>query len=180
MDPDLLEHIVINIDLLLNCTDDINNKVNKTFYMRTGYTVSRTDKIFFTFDKDVTHFNLKMDKGFMDHHFLIIREKLEEIMIYGLYLRGKKSGKEYRGTIYYLMKIMNSILGQKIEINRFKGLGEMEFYELSETAINPTTRRLTKVNMQDAVKADRSMQLFMSDQNIKFKRFYYAGKADFD
>ena len=180
MDPDLLEHIVINIDLLLNCTNDINNKINKEFYNRTGYTVSRTDKIFFTFDKDVTHFNLKMDKGFIDHHFSIIREKLEEIMIYGIYLRGKKSGKEYRGTIYYLMKIMNSILGQKIEINRFKGLGEMEFYELSETAINPTTRRLTKVNMQDAIKADRAMQLFMSDQNIKFKRFYYAGKVDFD
>jgi len=180
MDPDLLEHIVVNINDLVKCTNNIDDKFNKAFYRKTGYTVSRNDDIFFTFDKDINHFNLKMDKGFIDHHFSIIREKLEEIMIYGVYLRGKNSGKEYRGTIYYLMKIMNSILGQKIEITRFKGLGEMEYYELGETVINPTTRMLTRVNMNDAVKAEKAMKLFMSDQNIKYKRIFYAGKVDFD
>lgn len=180
MEPDLLEHIVVNINILMECTNDMNDKANTVFYKNTGYRVTRNDNVYFTFDKGVTHFNLKMDKGFIDHHFSIIREKLEEIMIYGVYLRGKKSGKEYRGTIYYLMSIMNSILGQKIEINRFKGLGEMEYYELSETAVNPATRRLTRVNMEDASKAEKAMNLFMSDQNIKFKRFYYAGKVDFD
>lgn len=180
MEPDLLEHIVVNINNLMECDNNIESKANREFYRRTGFTVTRNDNIFFTFDKGVTHFNLKMDKGFIDHHFNIIREKLEEIMIYGVYLKGKKSGKEYRGTIYYLMTIMNSILGQKIEITRFKGLGEMEYYELSETAVNPATRRLTRVNMDDAIKAEKAMNLFMSDQNIKFKRFYYAGKVDFD
>lgn len=180
MEPDLLEHIVVNINTLMECDDNMNSKANLEFYKNTGFRVVRRDNVYFTFDKGITHFNLKMDKGFMDHHFSIIREKLEEIMIYGVYLRGKKSGKEYRGTIYYLMSIMNSILGKKIEINRFKGLGEMEYYELSETAVNPATRRLTRVNMDDADKAEKAMNLFMSDQNIKFKRFYYAGKVDFD
>ena len=101
-------------------------------------------------------------------------------MIYGLYLRGKNSNKEYHGTIYYLMEIMNSILGPKVEIQRYKGLGEQSVEDLSETVINPTTRWLTRVTMDDAEKAERSMQIFMSDANIKFKRLYYAGKVDFD
>jgi DNA gyrase/topoisomerase IV subunit B len=157
----------------------VNDKYNKLFKSKTGYDV-RKDGIYYTFDKGVYHANLKMDNNFVNHHFDEIAEKLNEIMIYGLYLRGKKSGKEYHGSIYYLMTIMNSILGPKIDIQRFKGLGEMCIEDLSETTINPMTRTLTQVTMIDGEKADKAMQIFMSDANIKFKRLYYAGKVDFD
>ena len=100
-------------------------------------------------------------------------------MIYGMYLKGIKSGKEYHGTIYQLMKIMQSILGPKVMINRFKGLGEMEIEDLSETVINPMTRMLTQVTMEYKEKAERAMKIFMSDQEIKFKRLFYAGEVDF-
>lgn len=179
MDPNLLEYIIININTLTQCSNDVNDKYNKLFKSKTGYDV-RKDGIYYTFDKGVYHANLKMDNNFVNHHFDEIAEKLNEIMIYGLYLRGKKSGKEYHGSIYYLMTIMNSILGPKIDIQRFKGLGEQSLDDLRETVIDPTTRWLTQVTMNDAEKADKAMQTFMSDANIKFKRLYYAGKVDFD
>ena len=78
------------------------------------------------------------------------------------------------------MKVMQSILGPKVTVNRFKGLGEMELEDLSETVINPMTRVLTKVTMDYREKAERAMTVFMSDQEIKFKRLFYAGAANFD
>lgn len=179
MNPDLLELIVVYINILTQCTGNINDKFNKQFKQSSGYDVRR-DNEYYTFDKGVYHANLKMDLSFIEHHFDEISNKLNEIMIYGVYLKGKRSGKEYHGTIYTLLQIMNAILGPKIDIQRYKGLGEQSLEDLRETVIDPTTRWLTQVSMTDAEKADAAMQIFMSDANIKFKRLYYAGKVDFE
>ncbi len=180
MRPELLEDIVVNINSLSQCTDSYDSKYNKEFYKNTGYKVKAIENgKYYIFDKGIYHANLKFDEAFIDHHFDIICNKLNEIMIYGMYLKGIKSGKEYHGTIYQLMKIMQSILGPKVMINRFKGLGEMEIEDLSETVINPMTRMLTQVTMEYKEKAERAMKIFMSDQEIKFKRLFYAGEVDF-
>ena len=181
MKPELLEHIIVNINELTQSTNDYENVHNKKFFKRTGYKVRKIDDAgWFIFDKGTTHSNIKLDLAFIEHHFDVICEKLNEIMIYGVYLKGVKSGKEYHGTIYQLLKIMYSILGSKVDVYRFKGLGEMSLDDLSETVINPLTRRLTQVTMEDAVKAERSMRVFMSDQEIKFKRLFYSGDVDFE
>ena len=181
MKPELLEHIIVNINELTQSTNDYENVHNKKFFKRTGYKVRKIDEAgWFIFDKGTTHSNIKLDLAFIEHHFDVICEKLNEIMIYGVYLKGIKSGKEYHGTIYQLLKIMYSILGSKVDVYRFKGLGEMSLDDLTETVINPLTRRLTQVTMEDAVKAERSMRVFMSDQEIKFKRLFYSGDVDFE
>jgi DNA gyrase/topoisomerase IV subunit B len=56
----------------------------------------------------------------------------------------------------------------------------MNVDDLRETVTNPTTRTLTSVTIEDAEKAAKSIQIFMSDDNIKFKRLYYSGRVDFD
>lgn len=181
MKPELLEHIIVNIHELSQSTNDYENLHNKKFFKRTGYKVRKIDDAgWFIFDKGTVHSNIKLDSAFIEHHFDVICEKLNEIMIYGVYLKGIKSGKEYHGTIYQLLKIMYSILGSKVDVYRFKGLGEMSLDDLSETVINPLTRRLTQVTMEDAVKAERSMRIFMSDQEIKFKRLFYSGDVEFN
>ena len=44
--------------------------------------------------------------------------------------------------------------GRKIEISRFKGLGEMDWQELGATTMNPATRSLLQVSVEDAAIAD--------------------------
>ena len=50
------------------------------------------------------------------------------------------------------------------EIGRFKGLGEMDAAELWETTMNPATRTLRKVTLEDALKAERIFTILMGEE----------------
>ncbi len=52
----------------------------------------------------------------------------------------------------------------KVEIARFKGLGEMDAHELWETTMNPETRTLKRITMADAVRADEIFTLLMGEK----------------
>ena len=52
----------------------------------------------------------------------------------------------------------------KIDISRFKGLGEMDPHELWETTMNPETRSLRRITLSDAVAADSVFNLLMGEE----------------
>ncbi|MGN0796061.1 MAG: type IIA DNA topoisomerase subunit B [Christensenellales bacterium] len=71
------------------------------------------------------------------------------------------------------------IMGKGAILQRFKGLGEMNPEQLWDTTMNPQTRALTRVTLEDAVMADKRISILMGDDANIRKRYIYE-YADFN
>ena len=89
-----------------------------------------------------------------------------------LYKLSKKGFQDvYCYTDEEMTKHLEEMGRENVNIQRYKGLGEMNPEQLWETTMNPESRILVKVEMEDAIKADEIFTILMGDEIAPRREF---------
>lgn len=90
-----------------------------------------------------------------------------------LYRAVKGNSSYYIKNDLHLQELLKEIGTEKVVIQRFKGLGEMDAEELHETVMDQTKRILKKIIIEDAVLADQIFSILMGDEVEPRKDFIF-------
>ncbi|MBR3775054.1 MAG: DNA topoisomerase (ATP-hydrolyzing) subunit B [Alistipes sp.] len=125
----------------------------------------RYDKIIIMTDADVdgAHIATLM----LTFFFRKMKELIENGHVYiatpPLYLIKKGNRERYCWTDAERDSIIEEMGTKGVHIQRYKGLGEMNAQQLWDTTMNPATRILRQVNIENAAEADRIFSMLMGD-----------------
>jgi DNA gyrase subunit B len=114
----------------------------------------------------LTFFFRHMSELINDGHLYIAQPPLYRI----------KAGKQHQWVYSDPEKeaVLNELKERKVEVQRYKGLGEMTAEQLWDTTMNPETRTLLQVEVEDAAKADHIFHVLMGDEVPPRKAFIQA------
>ena len=131
----------------------------------------RYGKIIIMADADVdgSHIRILLLTFFFRHMKKLIENGhiyLAQPPLYKVYKRGANSHKNqmYAFSDEERDECIEKLGGTGIEAERYKGLGEMDPDQLWETTMDPETRTLLKVTIEDAMACDQAFSLLMGDK----------------
>jgi DNA gyrase subunit B len=103
-------------------------------------------------------------------HLYQIRQEVQEMAPppYTLVEKGKKVTIDHEEG---LLQALNQLGREGLSIQRYKGLGEMNPEQLWETTMNPETRTLLKVKVEDVIEADEIFSILMGDEVEQRRQF---------
>jgi len=82
----------------------------------------------------------------------------------GFYLVDEKGEKKALHSLLELLTTIRELGRRGLSIQRYKGLGEMNPEQLWETTMDPAKRKMTRVVLEDLVKADQMFTILMGDE----------------
>ena len=129
-------------------------------------------------DVDGSHIRILL----LTFFFRYMRELINEGHVYigmpPLYKVYKGSTEEYAYDDKELAEKIEKV-GRGYQIQRYKGLGEMDPAQLWETTMDPAKRNLMQVTIEDAAEADRLITVLMGDEVAERKKYIFE-HTDFD
>ena len=141
----------------------------------------RYDKIIIMADADVDGAHISTLLLTLFYRFLpdLIYEGHVYIAMPPLYKAIPSKGEEeYLYDDKVLEKYRKRHHGEKFTLQRYKGLGEMDAEQLWETTLNPKTRKLKRVEIEDARMASEVTEVLMGTEVPPRKAFIYQHAAD--
>lgn len=94
-----------------------------------------------------------------------------------LYLIKKSKQEHYVYSDHELEKLMLQIGRDGTSLQRYKGLGEMNPDQLWDTTMNPDTRTILRVDLEDAIEADEIFTILMGDKVEPRREFIQSNAA---
>jgi len=157
----------LSSDEIVNLITAIGTSVKETFNIEK----LRYNKVIIMTDADVdgSHIRTLLLTFFFRYMPELIENGNIFVAVSPLYRVRKK--KDYYVYSDEELKRKVNELGGTPDVQRFKGLGEMNPVQLWDTTMNPKTRILKKVNIEDAVIADETFSMLMGDVVAPRRRF---------
>ena len=138
----------------------------------------RYDRIICMTDADVDGSHIRI--LLLTFFFRYMRPLIEQGHVYIAQPPLYKVTKNKVDNYFYSDKELSDFLAEngKCDIQRYKGLGEMNAEQLWDTTMNPATRTMLRVTMEDAMKADNIFTLLMGDEAEPRRAFIEENAKD--
>jgi len=145
------------VEQSLEISTDVESGDSETVFLPQIQILIKGSRMQFLLDKNFFSGNgyLSLESAINEFHDLLEDSALVE--------RNEKQLKDlahFSDAYYWLMEEAK----KGVNIQRYKGLGEMNADQLQETTMDPAARRMLKINIEDAVGADRIFNTLMGDQ----------------